>query len=85
MQAFDPACANSLTYTKLAEDRGLNHDRIEQRVAEMYRAMKSMNAKYSRFDLDKPWTPFVARGLRQRSTPGGEEPAAEAEQRPPGE
>jgi hypothetical protein len=22
-----------------------------------------MNAKYSRFDLDKPWTPFVAREL----------------------
>ena len=62
MKSFDSACANSLTYTKVFEDRGISRVQLEQRVADLYQKLKSMHATYSRFDLEAPWPPFIAGG-----------------------
>ena len=62
MKSFDSACVNSLTYTKVFEDRGISRVQLEQRVADLYQKLKSMHATYSRFDLDAPWPPFIASG-----------------------
>ena len=62
MKSFDWACANSLTYTKVFEDRGISRVQLEQRVADLYQKLKSMHATYSRFDLEAPWPPFIAGG-----------------------
>jgi hypothetical protein len=62
MKSFDPVCANSLTYTKGFEDRGISRVQLEQRVTDLYQRLKSMHATYSRFDLDAPWPPFIASG-----------------------
>jgi hypothetical protein len=62
MKAFDSTCANSLTYTKVFEDHGISHLQLEQRVGDLYQKLKSMHATYSRFDLDVPWSPFIASG-----------------------
>ena len=62
MKSFDSACVNSLTYTKVFEDRGISRVQLEQRVADLYQKLKSMHATYSRFDLDAPWPPFIAGG-----------------------
>jgi hypothetical protein len=62
MKSFDSACANTLTYTKVFEDRGISRVQLEKRVADLYQKLKSMHATYSRFDLDAPWPPFIASG-----------------------
>jgi hypothetical protein len=62
MKAFDAACANSLTYTKVFEDHGISRIQLDQSVADLYQKLKSMHATYSRFDLDVPWPPFIASG-----------------------
>lgn len=63
MKAYDAACVNSLTYTKVLEDHGISRDQLEQAVTNMYQQMKARGARYSRFDLDAPWEPFVSVGL----------------------
>jgi hypothetical protein len=63
MKAFDAVCTNSLTYSKVFEDRGISRDQLDQQVGAMYRQMKGAGARYSRFDLGAPWPPFVSRDL----------------------
>ena len=63
MKAFDAACANSLTYTKIFEDHGISRDELDKTVANFYQQLKSEHATYSRFDLGTPWEPFVTGGL----------------------
>jgi len=63
MKAFDAACVNSLTYTKVFEDRGVSRDQLDQQLGGMYKQMKGAGARYSRFDLGAPWPPFMSRDL----------------------
>jgi hypothetical protein len=62
MKVFDSICANSLTYTKVFEDHGIPRFQLDQRVGDLYQKLKSMHATYVRFDLDVPWSPFIAGG-----------------------
>jgi hypothetical protein len=62
MKAFDAACVNSLTYTKMFEDRGISRDQLDQGSAKMYQQMKSLHARYALFELSAPWPPFASRG-----------------------
>ena len=62
MKAFDAACTVSLTYTKILEQQGISRAQLDQGLADMYQKMKSIGAKYSRFELGAPWPPFVAHG-----------------------
>jgi hypothetical protein len=62
MKAFDAACANSLTYTKVLEEHGISRSQLDQAVTNMYENLKSIHAAYSRFDLEMPWLPFVRSG-----------------------
>lgn len=63
MKAFDAACVNSLTYTKVFEDRGISREQLNQQVGGMYKQMKGAGTRYSRFELGAPWPPFVSRDL----------------------
>jgi len=63
MKAFDAACVNSLTYSKVFEDRGISRDQLDQQVGAVYKQMKGAGARYSRFELGAPWPPFVSRDL----------------------
>src|SRR5271165_1770396 len=63
MRAFDAACVNSLTYTKVFEDRGISRDLLNQQVGGMYKQMKGAGVRYTRFQLGSPWPPFVSRDL----------------------
>lgn len=62
MKAFDAVCANSLTYTKNLEDRGISRDQLNAGVTNLYNQLKALHATYSRFDLGSPLPPFVALG-----------------------
>jgi hypothetical protein len=62
MKAFDAACANSFTYTKVLEAHGISRSQLDQAVTNLYGNMKSIHAAYSRFDLEAPWSPFVKGG-----------------------
>jgi hypothetical protein len=61
MKEFDAACANSLTYTKALEDQGVSRDRLDRVVTGLYQDLKSMGARYSRFELGAAGQPFVLR------------------------
>jgi hypothetical protein len=62
MKAFDAACANSFTYTKVLEAHGISRSQLDQAVTNLYGNMKSTHVAYSRFDLEAPWSPFVKGG-----------------------
>jgi hypothetical protein len=62
MKAFDAACANSLTYTKMLEDHGISRDQLNAGVTNLYKQLQALHAVYSRFDIGPPLTPFVAEG-----------------------
>jgi len=59
MKDFDAPCANSLTYTKALEDHGFSRDQLDQVVTNLYQKLKSVGAKYSRFELGAAGEPFV--------------------------
>jgi hypothetical protein len=61
MKAFDAACVNSLTYTKMLEDHGISRDQVDQGLVRMYQQMKSLRARYALFELSDPWPPIVSR------------------------
>jgi hypothetical protein len=63
MKAFDAACVNSLTNTKVFEDHGISRDQLDQQVGAMYQQMKGAGARYSRFELGAPRPPFVSRDV----------------------
>jgi hypothetical protein len=60
MKAFDAACVNSLTYTKMLEDHGISRDQLDQGLVKMYQQMKSLRARYAQFELGAPWSSFVS-------------------------
>ncbi len=62
MKAFDAACVNALSYTKMLEERGMSRDQLDQGVANLYRQLKSIHARYSLLQLAAPWPPFALRG-----------------------
>jgi hypothetical protein len=64
MKAFDAPCANSMTYTKILEERGISRGQLDQQVGGLYANLKSSHVTYSRFDLSAPWPPFVTLGRR---------------------
>jgi hypothetical protein len=64
MKAFDAPCANSMTYTKILEERGISRSQLDQQVGAMYANLKTSHVTYSRFDLGAPWPPFVRLGRR---------------------
>jgi hypothetical protein len=64
MKAFDAPCANSMTYTKILEERGISHSQLDQQVSALYANLKSSHVTYTRFDLGAPWPPFVTLGRR---------------------
>src|SRR5271169_835571 len=63
MKAFDAVCANSLTYMKIYEDRGISRDLLDKTVSNIYGQLKSDHATYTLFNLSEPWPPFVVGGL----------------------
>lgn len=58
IRALDEPCAQSMTYTKFLEDRGVSRAQLDQKVADVYQSLRSIGATYSSFDLAGPWQPF---------------------------
>lgn len=62
MKAFDSMCTAALTYTKFAEDRGMPRDQMVQAVADLHAKLKSVDAKYTHFELATPTGPYSGDG-----------------------
>jgi hypothetical protein len=62
MKAFDPVCSVALTYSKFLEDRGMPHDYMVKSVTELDAKLKSIGAKYTRFELIAPSTTYSGDG-----------------------
>jgi hypothetical protein len=62
MKAFDTPCTAELTYTKFLEERGATRDKLIEAAENLNRKLKSVGAKYTRFDLDEAWKPFTGDG-----------------------
>lgn len=58
IRALDESCAQSLTYTKFLEERGVSRAQLDQKVADVYQSLRSIGATYSSFDLSAPWQQF---------------------------
>jgi hypothetical protein len=69
IKALDEPCAQSLTYTKFFEEKGLSRAQLDQKVADVYQSLRSIGATYSSFDLSAPWQQFSLNKLTYAFVP----------------
>ena len=62
MKAFDPVCTAELTYTKFLEDKGMPREYMVKSVTDLDTKLKSIGAKYSRFEVIDPVATYSGDG-----------------------
>ena len=62
LRALDASCAARYTNTRYLEAQGATRAELIAAADELNRNLKSLGAKYTRFDLGRPWTPFAGDG-----------------------
>jgi len=62
LRALDAQCAARYTYTQFLEAQGASRADLIAAADELNRNLKSLGARYTRFDLEKPWTVFAGEG-----------------------
>ena len=62
LRALDAQCAARYTDTRFLEQQGASRAELIAAADELNQNLRSLGAKYTRFDLGKPWTPFAGDG-----------------------
>jgi hypothetical protein len=62
LRALDAPCAARYTDTRYLEAQGATRAELIAAADELNRNLKSLGAKYTRFELEPPWTPFAGDG-----------------------
>src|SRR5215470_6604807 len=62
LRALDAHCAARYTNTRYLEEQGASREELIAAAAELDADLKSLGARYTRFDLEKPGAPFAGDG-----------------------